>query len=320
MTTPTTMMVAERPATLNPVTLDEWIRLAEYLAKSDLVPKEFQGKPANIIVAAQYGAEVGLKWMQALQSIAVISGKPTLYGDAGLALIQVHPAFVSIKESDDLTTQTATCEIVREGWEPVIRRFSHADAERIQVYDGGSMKALANRTMWKNFPVRMRQMRARWWAMRDCFADALKGIMGREEIENHEPPADVVAGPTLTPEEQFPELMPRAVVLENGLVVQPGEVTIINPPTEDVGPPPAPPEDPAEATVFELNGQRFATKGMTRGQMQESFTLAGELNKKVKGRAGGILHEEFGVPMRADLTKELAAQYLARLREELNAG
>ena len=42
---------------------------------------------------------------------------------------------------------------------------------------------------WQQYPYRMLQMRARSWGLRDGFADALKGMQVREEIEDIEPVA-----------------------------------------------------------------------------------------------------------------------------------
>jgi hypothetical protein len=59
---------------LVPKTMNEAIKYAKLLATSSMVPKQFQGKPEDILVAVQWGAEVGLPAMSALQGIAVING------------------------------------------------------------------------------------------------------------------------------------------------------------------------------------------------------------------------------------------------------
>ena len=64
--------------TLQPQTMDEAMKFSEVISKSGLVPKEYQGKPANCLVAIQWGMELGLAPLQALQNIAVINGKPSL--------------------------------------------------------------------------------------------------------------------------------------------------------------------------------------------------------------------------------------------------
>ena len=78
---------------LEPKTLTEAMQFAEVLSKSGILSDDYQGKPSNVLVAIQWGYEVGLAPMQALQNIAVINGKATVWGDSALALVKSHPAF-----------------------------------------------------------------------------------------------------------------------------------------------------------------------------------------------------------------------------------
>ena len=78
---------------LEPTNLTEAMQFAETICKSGMVPKDYQGKPANTLVAIQWGYEVGLAPMQALQNISVINGKPTIWGDSALALCKSHPDY-----------------------------------------------------------------------------------------------------------------------------------------------------------------------------------------------------------------------------------
>jgi len=156
-----------------PSTFDEAMKLSEVLAGSDLVPKDYKGKPANVFVCIQFGNEIGLKPMQSLQNISVISGRPCLWGDSVLALIQGHKDFEDIIETDDGTT--ATCTVMRRNRTPHTATFSIEDSKRA---------GLAGRGTWTQYPARMRQMRARAFAIRDTFADVLKGVSFREEVED----------------------------------------------------------------------------------------------------------------------------------------
>jgi hypothetical protein len=112
--------------------------------------------------------------MQSIQNIAVINGRPSVWGDALLALCQSHPAFEDIQETDD--GDTATCVIKRRGRSPVSRSFSMDDAKRAGL--------LGKQGPWSSYPARMRQMRARGFALRDAFADALRGLSSGEEQED----------------------------------------------------------------------------------------------------------------------------------------
>lgn len=160
--------------TLTPQNWNEAMQFAEMLAKSTIVPKDYQGNPGNILVAVQWGAEIGLQPLQAMQNIAVINGRPAIWGDAMLALVRGSGKLESIDEQ--ITDSAATCTITRKGEAPLSRTFSLEDAKRA----GLTGKA----GPWTQYPKRMMQMRARSWAMRDAFADVLRGMITGEEAED----------------------------------------------------------------------------------------------------------------------------------------
>lgn len=182
---------------LVPTTLDEAMKLAEIMATSDLVPKDYRGKPGNVLVAVQMGMELGLKPMAAIQNIAVINGRPSIYGDVLLGLVKTHPQFDGIVETLDKATMTATCEIRRRGHAMVVRTFSKADAEKARLW--------GKEGPWTHYPERMLLMRARGFACRDQFPDALRGISLREEAQDIA--EKEVSGEVLQP----PVMQPRAV-------------------------------------------------------------------------------------------------------------
>ena len=166
----------QKPFSLAPRSLEEAMQFAKLISTSDFCPKEHRGKPGNVLVAVQYGAELGLSPLQALQSIAIINGKPCIYGDALLGIVMANPSFMNIHE--ETKNGTATCTICRKNKEPVIRTFSKEDAKRANL--------LGKVGPWTSYEARMLQMRARGFALRDSFADVLKGIITREEAEDYE--------------------------------------------------------------------------------------------------------------------------------------
>ena len=162
---------------LSPKSLDEALRFADYLAESDLVPKDYKGKPGNCLVAIQWGLELCLKPLQAMQNIAVINGRPSLWGDAVLALVLGSPVCEYVHES--VENGVATCRVKRRGAKEQVRTFSDADAK---------MAGLSGKQgPWTQYPLRMKQMRARAFALRDVFADVLKGMPVAEEVMDFPP-------------------------------------------------------------------------------------------------------------------------------------
>ena len=159
---------------LSPNNLSEAMEFAKLVASSNLVPRHFQGKPGDILIAIQMGSELNLPPLQALQNIAVINGRPCLWGDALLAVVKAHPEFEYLKEYEE--NQTAVCQVKRKNQPEHTATFSQADAAKAQ---------LANKPgPWQQYPKRMRQMRARAFALRDTFPDALKGIAVAEEVQD----------------------------------------------------------------------------------------------------------------------------------------
>lgn len=173
----TNVMANNRPMGLTPQNIDEALRMADIMAKASIVPKDYQGNPGNILVAIQWGAELGLPPLQAMQSIAVINGRPALWGDAVIALVRGSGLLDAIHE--EVTDTMATCTVKRRGEEPAARHFSMEDAKRAGL--------LGKQGPWSQYPKRMLQMRARAWALRDVFPDVLRGVHVAEEAQDIPP-------------------------------------------------------------------------------------------------------------------------------------
>lgn len=168
---------ALRPAgqfDLSPQTFDQALTFSQYLADSDLVPKDFKGKPGNCLIAMQWGSELGLKPLQSLQNLAVINGRPALWGDAVIALVMASPVCEYVTEDDDGTT--AYCRVKRKGAPEQVRSFSIDDAVKAGL--------AGKQGPWLQYPKRMRQMRARAFALRDVFPDVLRGMPVAEELQD----------------------------------------------------------------------------------------------------------------------------------------
>ena len=180
-----------------PTSITEAIKFSEMLAKSQMVPRQYQGKPEDVLVAIQWGCEVGLAPLQSLQNIAVINGKPSIYGDAAMALVLASPVCEGIEESiehEGTPNPVAVCVARRRGRAPVESRFSVEDAKRAGLW--------GKQGPWTAYPKRMLAMRARGFAIRDCFADVLKGLITAEEAQDYpddRKASNVVKMPTKNP-------------------------------------------------------------------------------------------------------------------------
>lgn len=168
----TELAVQNKQFDLSPQTFEQALTFSNYLADSDLVPKDFKGKPANCLIAMQWGSELGLKPLQAMQNLAVINGRPSLWGDAVLALVLASPVCEYVIET--VEGDTSICRAKRKGSPEQIRTFSDADAKAAGL--------LGKQGPWTQYKPRMRQMRARAFCLRDVFADVLRGLPVAEEL------------------------------------------------------------------------------------------------------------------------------------------
>lgn len=200
------MPVEVKPSfSLAPQSIDEAIRFAEMMSKSNLVPKDFTGNPGNILVAIQWGMELGLQPMQAMQNIAVINGRPSLWGDAVIALVKSSPVCEYVVE--ETSDEQSTCRVKRKGEPEQSRTFTKADAHKAGL--------LGKAGPWTQYPKRMLQMRARSWALRDVFPDVLRGMPIAEELqdipEKDMGPAAVVGRPEREtyPQDRFASNAPK---------------------------------------------------------------------------------------------------------------
>lgn len=160
-----------------PAAMDVATRLSGWVIRTAFAPPSFKASRESIAVAMIYGHELGFSPMQSLKSIAVINGQPAVYGDGLMALCLSHPDCESIDESFDDETMTAKCVVKRRGHAPYTFSFSQNDAETAKLWN--------KKGPWQEYPKRMLQMRARGFALRDKFADALKGIITVEEAVDY---------------------------------------------------------------------------------------------------------------------------------------
>lgn len=180
-------------------------RIATAVCKAGMAPAGLDS-PEKAMVAIMHGMEVGLTPMAALQSIAVVNGRPTIWGDGAIGLVRGSGKMEWLKEevTGEGEAMVATCEVKRKGEpESIKRSFSVADAKAAGLW----MKTGRNGapTPWVTYPKRMLTMRARAFALRDAFADVLRGLGIAEEIQDIREPKDVTPPPPPPPAPDAPQ-------------------------------------------------------------------------------------------------------------------
>lgn len=179
---------------------DSILKFATTVSKTNLVPKTYKDKPEDAAVAIVYGMEIGLPPLASLQNIAVVNGMPTVWGDAQLSIVQSSGAYewhkTSYSGSLEDETLNAKFEVKRKDMsQSVVKEFSIKDAKAANLWGKGGT--------WKTHPKQMLGYKARAFALREAFADILKGIHSKEEMEGEVEIKDVTP---LTPVHSAPDL------------------------------------------------------------------------------------------------------------------
>lgn len=165
-------------ASIIPQNIEEVFRLATAISKSGLAPATMKD-PEKITVAIMHGLEIGLPPMQAIQKIAVINGRPALWGDAVPALLWAR----GFKIEEGVADGVASCTVIRPDGSRITRTFTEADAKKAGLFGKPGP--------WQQFPQRMLAMRARAFAARDGAADALSGLYVAEELADSPEAVDI---------------------------------------------------------------------------------------------------------------------------------
>lgn len=174
------------PSFLVPKSVSDVKELARMIALAEWAPDCYRDIDGNfhqqkIELAIMHGASVGLGPIAAVQAIALLNGTPSIWGDGALSVIEhsgLLEDMVEDYEVDDEQGLVAVCTMKRRGRAtPIVTRFSLAMAEHAGL--------TRNEGPWQTYPERMLRMRARSWTMRDGFADVLRGLHLREEVDDY---------------------------------------------------------------------------------------------------------------------------------------
>jgi hypothetical protein len=169
-----------------PRTIEEVARVANAVITAGLAPDSYKGgtpqeTASRVIVGIMKGAEVGFPPITALSTIAIINGRPCIYGDGAVALAQSHGLIEKFEHhyDGDEEGEDYACHvrIWRKGQEsPYEGHFSVKDAKRARL--------LGKPGPWTQYMKRMLFNRARAFPLRDGFADCLCGLAIAEEVRD----------------------------------------------------------------------------------------------------------------------------------------
>lgn len=163
---------APSPYRYEPKDMAGALQFAKAVVKSGFAPHIRSIETAFAILAT--GAELGLSAMQAIRSIHIIDGKPSLSADLVVGLVKRSPVCEWFRMVESTPTE-AIFETQRRGEpEPTRLEYTSEDARRAGLKD---------RRNWRQHPAAMLRARAASALARAVYPDLLAGIGLPEEEE-----------------------------------------------------------------------------------------------------------------------------------------
>lgn len=242
------------------------------LQSADVLPKQFQGKPGNMLVAMMMGQRLGIGWFAAMQGGAVINGKYSMYGEWPLTICRAHRDWVESGYSEEYIYAPdgykgehipegtkkiigARVTVQRKGAEPRVENYTIEMAKRAKLWNKAGT--------WQFYPEWMLRARARGIALRYQFGDALSGVGIAEEQQ------DII---TIEPEvavgKKSAETLEDKLAAERGVevvdaevepeVVSEGQTAMFGPEESEIPIDPEPKEEPAADPMAEIELEELA--------------------------------------------------------------
>lgn len=147
--------------------LDEKKDWAQAMSTGDLLPRQYQGKPGNLLFACEYADALGISRVHVLTSIAVINGRPSPSADLMSAMVRT--AGHKLRTMGDDTYATAT--IIRKD-DPDFEHTATWDIEKAR-----KAGLWGNKGPWTNYPAAMLRSRAISEVVRMAATDVMAGAI-----------------------------------------------------------------------------------------------------------------------------------------------
>lgn len=160
---------------------NELFTMAQYLAKSDLVPDSYRNKPANCMIALETANRMGVSPLFVMEQLTIVRGKRSWSGQACGSIINNYPKFKDVelvyvgKEGEDSWGAYVTA----------VRKDNGKTVKGTTVtIKMAKTEGWTNNTKWISMPEQMLAYRAYAFFARVHCADALNGFMVEGESED----------------------------------------------------------------------------------------------------------------------------------------
>lgn len=168
----------------DPKKMESAIKTSQILAKSDMVPPAYQGKPANCFIAIDFAERMNVSPLMVMGYLNIIKGNAGWNGQGCISLINNSGRFKGILRFDEFYDKetgdfSCTAYAVEKTTGEVIRGTT---VDRQMAIDCGWMDRPG--TYWKKMPQQMAKYRAAAFFGRTYCPEALMGLYTDDELRD----------------------------------------------------------------------------------------------------------------------------------------
>ncbi|MBQ6250204.1 hypothetical protein [Ruminococcus sp.] len=159
----------------------ESYKLASVLAKSSLVPQQYQGKTEDCALAIDMAERMGVSPLMVMQSLYVVKGKPSWSGQACMSFIKAKYGDAQPVYTGQRGTDTRGCfvRVIKPDGEVI-------EGTEVTIAMAKSEGWMSN-SKWKNMPEQMLAYRAAAFFARVYCPEILMGVSVEGEVEDMHP-------------------------------------------------------------------------------------------------------------------------------------
>lgn len=156
-------------------------KLATILARSSLIPQQYQGKAEDCAIAIDMADRMGVSPLMVMQSLYVVKGKPSWSGQACMSFIKArykdaYPVYVGEKGTD-----SRGCFI------KAVTNEGNAVEGTVVTLKMAKDEGWTSNKKWSTMPEQMLAYRAAAFFARVYCPETLMGIQVQGEVEDSEP-------------------------------------------------------------------------------------------------------------------------------------
>lgn len=163
----------------SPTTFNVALRMANALAASTVIPKEFQGNPSNTLIAIEMASRMGTSPMQVMQNLYIVNGRPSWSSQYIIGVINASKKYKH-ELKFELTGKGDQMECYAWTTDKTGEKIIGPTISMQMAKDEGWIQK--NGSKWKTMPEVMLRYRAASFFGRLYCSDMIMGIYSSEEV------------------------------------------------------------------------------------------------------------------------------------------